>query len=82
MAPDAFGLAQRKDIGAGAVLSFAASQLWITPPCSLSMMVTAREPRRTDADASRRRWLKEVADARLPTREAAMAAFAKRWRRE
>jgi hypothetical protein len=38
MAPDAFGLAQRKDIGAGAVLSFAASRLWITPPCSLSMM--------------------------------------------
>jgi hypothetical protein len=30
----------------------------------------------------RRRWLKEVADARLPTREAAMAAFAKSWRRE
>jgi len=30
----------------------------------------------------RRHWLKEVADARLPTCEAAMAAFAKSWRRE
>ena len=33
IAPDAFGLARRKDIGTSAVLSFAASRLWITPPC-------------------------------------------------
>jgi hypothetical protein len=43
-APDAFGLAQRKDIGASAALSFAASRLWITPKLSSAQMGGAVNP--------------------------------------